>query len=147
LKTVALITGLLIGPYLLVRTLGGHVLRAARLGLALVFGFAAIGHLAKTEAMADMIPPSIPKRRALIWISGVLEATIAASLLVCSKCFWIGLTAMGFLLAVFPFNVYSAIRRVKSGGHATGPRYLLVRTPLQLLLLFWTYWFVLRGDR
>jgi uncharacterized membrane protein len=105
LKTVALITGLLIGPYLLVRTLGGHVLRAARLGLALVFGFTALGHFVKTQAMADMIPPSIPKRRALIWISGVLETAIAASLLACSKCFWTGLSAVAFLIAVFPLNV------------------------------------------
>ena len=36
---------------------------------------------------------------------------------------------------------------INFGGHATGPRYLPVRGPLQLLVIFWTYWFVLRESR
>ena len=74
LKSIAVIIGLLIGPCLVARTLGTETNRAARLGLALVFGFTALGHFAKTDAMAEMLPPSMPKRRAVIWISGVFEA-------------------------------------------------------------------------
>jgi len=31
------------------------------------------------------------------------------------------------------------------GGHAWGPAYLLIRAPLQLLILGWVYYFVLRN--
>ena len=64
-----------------------------------------------------------------------------------ARSFLVGLTIIGFLVAVFPSNIYAAIRRTDFGRHAAGPRYLLARAPLQLLLIFWTYWFVLRGSR
>jgi uncharacterized membrane protein len=145
LKSIAVIIGLLIGPCLVARTLGTETNRAARLGLALVFGFTALGHFAKTDAMAEMLPPSMPKRRAVIWISGVFEAGLAVAILACSKCPWVGQAIIGFLIAIFPSNIYSAIRRVDFGGHAAGPRYLIVRAPLQLLLILWTFRFVLKG--
>jgi uncharacterized membrane protein len=147
LKTIAVIIGLLIGPYLVARTLGKEVDPAARLGLALVFGFTALGHFVKTDAMAEMLPPSVPKRRAVIWISGLFEASLAMAVLTCSKCSWVGQAIIGFLIAIFPSNIYSAIRRVDFGGHAAGPRYLIVRAPLQLLLILWTYRFVRRRRR
>jgi 6-phosphogluconate dehydrogenase (decarboxylating) len=42
-------------------------------------------------------------------------------------------------------EVSLAVRRIEFGGHSAGPRYLFVRAPLQLTLILWTYWFVLRG--
>ena len=147
MKNIAVIIGLLTGPYFVARTLGKRVDRAARLGLALVFGFTALGHFVKTDAMAEMLPPSVPKRRAMIWISGLFEACLAVFVLVCSKRSWVGLTIIGFLIAIFPSNIYSAIRRVEFGGHAAGPQYLIVRASLQLLLILWTYRFALDGRR
>jgi uncharacterized membrane protein len=147
LKNIAVIIGLLIGPYLVARATGGHAERAARLGLALVFGFTALGHFIKTDAMAEMLPPSVPKRHAIIWVSGLFEACLAAFVLALSKRPWVGLAIIGFLIAIFPSNIYSAIRRVDFGGHAAGPRYLIIRAPLQLLLILWTYRFVLKGRR
>ena len=147
MKNIAVIIGLLTGPYIVAWTLGKRVDWAARLGLALVFGFTALGHFVQTDAMAEMLPPSVPKRRAVIWISGLFEAGLAVFVLLCSKRSWVGLTIIGFLIAIFPSNIYSAIRRVSFGGHAAGPRYLIVRAPLQLLLILWTYRFVLKGCR
>ena len=144
MKNIAVIIGLLTGPYFVARTLGKRVDRAARLGLALVFGFTALGHFVKTDAMAEILPP---KRRAVIWISGLFEACLALFVLVCSKRSWVGLTIIGFLIAIFPSNIYSAIRRVEFGGHAAGPQYLVLRAPIQLLLILWTYRFALNGRR
>lgn len=147
MKQIAVIAGLLIAPLLIAAVIGGDVDWAGRLGLTLVFAFTAIGHFIKTDAMAEMLPPSVPQRRAVVRISGFVEAALAASVLAWPKSLLVGLTIIGFLIAVFPSNIYAAIQRIDFGGHSAGPRYLFVRAPLQLLLIFWTYWFVLRGAR
>jgi uncharacterized membrane protein len=33
---------------------------------------------------------------------------------------------------------------VDIGGHAAGPAYLLIRLPLQLILIAWAWWFGVR---
>ena len=45
------------------------------------------------------------------------------------------------LLFLLPINIYAAIMYVPMGGHGWGPIYLLIRVPLQLLLMVWTYRF------
>jgi uncharacterized membrane protein len=145
-KQIAVITALLVVPSLVALAMGGDTNWAARLGLAFVFAFAALGHFVRTDAMAEMIPPSVPQRRALIQVSGVFELVLAILVLAWPNSRLVGLTIMGFLIAVFPSNVYAALRRVGFGGHSTGPRYLIIRAPLQLLLILWTYWFVVRGN-
>jgi uncharacterized membrane protein len=147
MKQIAVIVSLLIAPSLIALAIGGDVDLAGHVGLALVFAFTALGHFVKADAMVDMLPPWMPQRRTVIWISGFFEAALAVSVVAWPKSFLLGLAIVGFLIAVFPLNIYSAIRRIDFGGHAKGPRYLLVRAPLQLLLIFWTYWFVLRGSR
>jgi uncharacterized membrane protein len=136
----------LIVPSLVALAVGGDIHWAARLGLAFVFAFAALGHFVRTDAMAGMIPPSVPQRRALILVSGVFELVLAILVLAWPNSRLVGLAIIGFLIAVFPSNVYAALRRVDFGGHSTGPRYLIIRAPLQLLLILWTYWFMVRGN-
>ena len=146
MKQIAIIAGLLIAPSLVALAIGGDVDWAARLGLALVFAFAALGHFVKTDAMTKMLPPTIPGRRALILASGIFELLLAMLLLAWPKARLLGLTIIGFLGAIFPANVYAAFQRISFGGHSAGPIYLLVRAPIQLLLILWTYWFVVRGE-
>src|SRR5207248_5777684 len=59
---------------------------------------------------------------------------------------YVGLCIIGYLIVIFPSNIYAASHRISFGGHSIGPRYLLVRLPLQLLLIWWTYWFAVRGQ-
>jgi uncharacterized membrane protein len=145
MKQLAIICALLLGPWFVATTLEGDAEWAGRFGLALVFAFTALGHFAKTDAMVEMLPPSIPGRRALILASGIFELLLAMLLLAWPKSQLLGLTIIGFLVAIFPANVYAAIRRIRFGGHSAGPIYLLVRAPVQLLLILWTFWFVVRG--
>jgi len=49
-----------------------------------------------------------------------------------------------FLVSVLPANIYAAFNRVGMGDHGQGPGYLLVRVPLQFVLMGWTYWFAVR---
>lgn len=145
MKQIVIIAGLLVIPSLISLVTGSDVDWAGHLGLALVFAFAALGHFVKTDAMTQMIPPSVPHRRVLIQISGVFELAMAIVVLAWPNSRLVGFVMMiGFLIAVFPSNVYAAMRRVEFGGHSAGPRYLILRVPLQLLLILWVYWFVLR---
>jgi uncharacterized membrane protein len=87
----------------------------------------------------------VPQRLALVHATGVLEIAIALGLFLRR---WRTLSAWAaalVLVAFFPANVYAAFQHAPMGGHAWGPAYLLVRAPLQLVLLGWTWWFLLRG--
>ena len=49
------------------------------------------------------------------------------------------------LIAFLPVNIYAAVNRVGMGGHEWGPIYLLIRVPLQFILIGWIWWFAVRG--
>lgn len=115
-----------------------------RISLALVFLFTGLGHFIQPEAMAQMLPPWVPARVAVIYGTGVLELSAAAGLSVPGLWRLAGVCLIVFLVLALPANVYAAINHVEMGGHGIGPAYLLVRVPLQLILIGWTYWFAVR---
>jgi uncharacterized membrane protein len=118
---------------------------AAAIGLGLVFLFTASGHFVRADAMADMIPPVFPARDILVFLTGLLEIVVACGLFVPRTRRTAGVLAVAMLIAFFPFNVYAALQHVDMGGHAWGPTYLLIRTPLQAILIAWAYWFTIRS--
>ena len=142
---VTIIFGLLVIPYLIAYLFHLHNLTlAGRMGLCLVSLFAALGHFFKTDSMISMLPPFVLARRAVIYVSGVLEILFAIAVVSLPSSAYVGWMIALYLLAIFPSNVYAAIHRVPFGGHSMGPRYLFARFPLQLLLVLWTYWFCVK---
>jgi uncharacterized membrane protein len=116
----------------------------AAVGLSISFAFFAYGHFAMTDELVEMLPPWVPARSTVILATGVLEVAIAVGLLL-PRTRWVsGIVAAAVFVLFFPANIYAALHSVGPGGHQAGPEYLLLRAPLQLLLLIWTYWFVLR---
>ena len=137
---------LLVAPYLVLtlvsRWSSGLKMRPtarARVGLTLFFSFTALGHFVRTEEMSAMLPPSIPYRVGLIYITGVLELLGAIGVWIPSLMRITGVCLILLLLGILPANIYSAFKYVDFGGHASGPAYLLIRVPFQLLLIWWTY--------
>lgn len=141
---------LMMGPYLLVRLLSVASHRDynaqlfAAIGLALLFVFTGIGHFVDTATMANMLPPWIPARVILVYLTGVLEFAIAAGFRKNKYRRFTGWLAAVMLVLLFPVNVYAALNHIPMGGHAWGPAYLLVRGPLQAIILLWIYWFVIK---
>lgn len=136
----------LLVPYLVLTLVGRWVPRfkiastkRARVGLSLLFLITALAHFVSTEAMAAMIPPSIPYRIELIYVTGVLELLGAIGVWIPRLERLTGFLLILMLIALLPANIYAAINRVAFGGHDLGPAYLLVRVPFQLFVIWWTY--------
>jgi uncharacterized membrane protein len=143
--TLVFLLLLLVTPYLVLTAIGRlgkfEITRSkrARVGVTLFFIFTAVGHFVTTEAMAEMIPPSIPYRIELIYVTGVLELLGAIGVWIPRLVRITGLLLIIMLIGLLPANIYSALNRVEYGGHGAGPAYLLVRVPFQLFVIWWTY--------
>ena len=55
---------------------------------------------------------------------------------------WCLIVMLAFFL---PVNIYAAVNQTGMGGHQWGPVYLLIRIPLQAILIAWTWWFAARN--
>lgn len=141
---------LLTAPYAMVRlltpmTAGKWDLQnAGAIGLTLLFILTGIGHFTDTDSMSQMLPRWVPGRRAIIYATGVFEFAIAAGFLFRRTRRLAGWIAAAMLVIFFPANIYAAIHHVPQGGHVWGPVYLLIRAPLQLIILLWIYWFSIK---
>lgn len=141
---------LLMTPYLIGRVFSAVTRRefdaraAAVIGLGILFIFTGIGHFIKTESMAQMLPSWVPQQVFLVYLTGLLEFAIAVGFLVPKYRRLTGWVAAVMLVWFFPANIYAAVNRIPMGGHAWGPVYLLIRGPLQAIILFWVYWFTIR---
>jgi len=137
---------LMIAPALFVRLLSvatgkaRDTRAAAAMGLALLFAFTASGHFVQTEAMALMLPPWVPARVPMVYLTGFLEIAIAMGFWLPAYRRYAGWAAALVLVAFFPANIYAAIERVPMGGHAWGPVYLWLRAPVQLAIVAWVVW-------
>lgn len=151
MTTPLIMLGLLIAPSIfngLWKSLSEDALLGSRtegcIGITLVFCFTGLGHFVQTESMAQMLPPWIPFPLLLVHVTGVIELLLAAMILVRQ---WRRLTGILLILILFlllPVNIYAALNRIGMGGHEWGPIYLLIRVPLQLILIGWIWWFAVR---
>jgi len=141
---------LMITPYLATLGVSGVSGRdldlrgAAATGLGALFFFTGLGHFIQTEPMAQMLPPWVPARVFLVYTTGILEFVIAVGFLIPKYRRLAGWAAAVILVVFFPANIYAAMNHVPMGGHAWGPGYLLIRAPLQLMILLWVYCFTIR---
>lgn len=146
MTTPLIILCLLVLPLQAARAIGGAAKArlGGTLGIALAFAFFGIGHFALTGSMTEMLPPFVPFATTLVYATGLLELAIAGGLCHPRSRRVAGQVAIFVLVAFFPVNVYAAVNQLGGGGHAWGPAYLLIRAPLQALLIGWTWVFVVR---
>ncbi|RUO34840.1 hypothetical protein [Aliidiomarina soli] len=107
------------------------------LGIAFIYFF--IGHLVETEGMVQMLPEWVPLRVQLIYVTGLIELAIGGALFIPKYQKVAAKVAILVFIVFFPANVYAALNGVGLGGHQWGPEYLLIRAPLQVLLIAWAY--------
>jgi uncharacterized membrane protein len=108
-----------------------------RIGLSVFFTFTGIGHFLKTEEMSLMLGEAVPYPLLAVQVTGVLELLAAVGVWLPAWRRMTGYCLVTMMIAFLPFNICAAIDRVPFGGHESGPIYLLVRVPFQLLVIWW----------
>lgn len=103
---------------------------------AAIFVMGGIGHFVATDVYMKIMPPYLPYHRALVLLSGIFEVVLGVLLLVpkTSRLAASGLIAL--LVAVFPANLSMFQNSEKFG---LSPTLLLLRLPLQGLLILWAF--------
>jgi uncharacterized membrane protein len=113
---------------------------AARFGMALAMAVAGITHWVNPTPFVQHLPTWIPVREEVIFLTGVMEVALGAALLLRQP--WrrlAGFALAGYLLAVFPANIYVAVADVEVDGQPGGA-YSWLRLPLQAVFIVWAIW-------
>ena len=151
MTTPIIILILLTGPLFLaflVSKIKGDVLNVSKFaswGLGICFIFFSIGHAIQAEGMVQMLPPWVPFRLPLVYATGLLELIIGLTLFFPKFQVNAAKAAIVVFIVFFPANIYAAINATGLGGHQWGPVYLLIRLPLQLVLIAWTYFLCVKN--
>lgn len=115
---------------------------SARVAMAIMLCFTAIGHFVYTEGMTMMIPSFIPQRTNIVFLTGVMEIVLGLSLLVPKFQPMSGWILIAFLILILPGNIYAAFNQInfqKATYDGPGLTYLWFRIPLQITFIVWTY--------
>ncbi|WP_298733888.1 hypothetical protein [uncultured Chitinophaga sp.] len=119
---------------------------SANLAMCLMLFLTATGHVLFTKGMAMMVPPFIPFKTAIVYITGVMEVLMGLALLVPALRRHTGYAVIVFFILLLPANIYGAVVQLnmQQGSYdGPGPEYLWFRVPLQVLFIGWVwYWSV-----
>jgi uncharacterized membrane protein len=119
---------------------------AGNLAMCVMLCFTALGHVMYTKGMALMIPPFIPFKEALVYITGVAEILMGIALMIPSMRAFTGAVLIIFFLLLLPANIYAAMVHLdfqKATYTGVGTNYLWFRIPEQLLFIGWVYYFAI----
>lgn len=127
--------------------ISGHtdLLLSGRIAMSAMLLLTAIGHFKFAEGMAMMLPPAIPARKPLVWLTGLIEIAAAVGLLT-SLYQLTGKLLIAFFVLILPANIYAATKNVnleKANYEGDGLKYLWFRIPLQALFIAWVWYFCL----
>ena len=123
-----------------------HFTFSGRLALAVMLLFTAYGHFKFPKGMILMVPDFIPAKKALVYITGIMEIAFAISIMIPQTRYWGSIGLLIFLIIIFPANIHASFNTVNiDKANYTGPglKYLWFRIPFQMLLLLWVWLFCL----
>ncbi|MFT3823821.1 MAG: hypothetical protein QM731_07865 [Chitinophagaceae bacterium] len=115
---------------------------AGAIAMGIMLLFTSLGHFMFAKGMSMMLPPFIPFKTALVYLTGIIEIAAAIGLFIPSTRPVTGWLLIIFFILILPANIYGAIKHIdfeKAALNGNGPSYLWFRIPLQVLFILWTY--------
>ncbi len=104
------------------------------------YAFAGIMHFVKPKAFMRIMPRFLPKHKLLVHLSGIAE--IILSIMLCiPEARTIAIYLIVIMLLLFlPVHLYMLSSKKAGAGF---PKWLLIlRVPLQFVLMHWAYWYL-----
>lgn len=120
---------------------------SGKIALSVMLLFTSLGHFKFTQGMMMMMPQRLPAKKELVFATGMIEILAAIGILVPATSRLTGILLIIFFVLILPSNISAARRRVnyeKADYSGRGVEYLWFRVPFQVLLIGWTYFFVIR---
>jgi uncharacterized membrane protein len=110
--------------------------------MAAMLLFTSIGHFKFVKGMTLMMPDFIPRKREIVYATGLPEIALAICLLVEELNRPVSWIVIVFFVLLTPANINAAVRRLnyetgKYDGEGIG--YLWFRIPLQAFFIAWVY--------
>lgn len=109
--------------------------------MAILYVIAGLNHFRNPKLYLKIIPPYFPSPNLLNYLSGIAEVILGIGLcipLLSEISAW-GIIAL--LVAIFPANLYMFTN--KKAGLGLSKTVLLIRLPLQIVLMIWAYSYTL----
>ena len=116
-----------------------------RASMAVMLIATGIAHFTSTEEMIAMMPDLMPAKRELVYFTGVCELLAVPGLLWSKTAGTTSVLLLIFFVLILPANIAGSLKEVQFGGMEYGPLYLLFRVPLQILFMWWAWYFGLRA--
>ena len=107
--------------------------------IAVLFVVAGVLHFLKPGSYTSTMPPWIPAHLTLVYVSGIFEILGGLGVMYAPVRAYAGWGLLALLLAVFPANIQMVINAHRDNVSITHMALLLVRLPLQPLMMFWVY--------
>jgi uncharacterized membrane protein len=114
-----------------------------RVLFAVFFVFAGVTHFTNRDFFTAIVPPYLPWPEMLVYVSGVAEIVLGVMLMVPATTRIAAWGLIGLLIAVFPANIHMAVNPQLYPD--TPLAALLIRLPLQGVLIALAYWFTRRA--
>jgi uncharacterized membrane protein len=117
------------------------------IAMSVMLVFTSIGHFIYTKGMSMMLPGFIPYKTEFVYATGIIELLAAIGLLIPSIRKLVCWLLIIFFILILPANIYAAIYGIdykEGSNNGPGLAYLWFRVPLQLLFIFWVYYFGIR---
>ena len=105
--------------------------------MALLYVLAGLNHFRNPRMYQRIIPPYFPSPKLLNVISGIAEVLLGILLCIPQFSAYAAIGIIALLVAVFPANVF--MYTDKKAGFGLPKWVLLLRLPLQILLILWAF--------
>jgi len=116
-----------------------HILKSFSIfGMGIFYIIVGIHHFIDPEWYVQIVPPPLPFKSTLVYISGFFEILLGSLLFFKKKRFLAGWGLIFLLIAVYPANIYLAL----TNGQAinTTPFIAWIRLPFQFVFIGLAYW-------